>query len=356
MKNITYKQVIWLITYAALLFAVFINITPIIETVKSAAAVIQPLLLGAVFALSFDCLVCFFEKALFRNSGSKASRKVSVLLTMTCVVAVTAVMIGLLIPGIVRSIRQLADNVPVYIETLLGYLDDTSRLLGLDGSAGDAVVERWDGLRAAAATSVSALIATLFDLSKGIFKLLLGIIFSIYLLIDKERVKKAIRLALEILFKNNGAKAYAYTELFAIKFKRFISGQIIVAVILGTLCFLGMVIIGLPYAAIISVIIGITSIIPVLGGYLGAAAAVLLLVLENPVQALIFALFIFALQQFEGAVIYPKIVGGSIGIDGILVFIGVTLGAGFGGVWGLILGVPLIAVLYSAAKTNNNII
>ncbi|MEG2677927.1 MAG: AI-2E family transporter, partial [Oscillospiraceae bacterium] len=130
--------------------------------------------------------------------------------------------------------------------------------------------------------------------------------------------------------------------------KRFVSGQIAEGAILGILCFIGMLIIRLPYAGLISVLIALTSLIPIFGAYIGALPALLLLLLENPVQALIFIIFIVALQQFEGSVIYPKVVGEAIGLDGLLVFAGVTLGAGFGGLIGVIIGVPLTAVITKA--------
>jgi predicted PurR-regulated permease PerM len=192
-------------------------------------------------------------------------------------------------------------------------------------------------------------VGTIYGLAGGFMKLVLGFVFSIYILLDKKRIKLMLRRLLDALFsKKLSAKINGYVELCAVTFKSFISGQVVESLLLGGLCFIGMAVIGLPHASVISVLIGVTGIIPVLGAYIGAIPSALLLLLENPVQALVFLVFLIALQQFENAVIYPKVVGDAIGIDGLFVFIGVTLGAGLGGVMGLLVGVPLVAVVYAA--------
>ncbi|MEG0914090.1 MAG: AI-2E family transporter, partial [Oscillospiraceae bacterium] len=130
-------------------------------------------------------------------------------------------------------------------------------------------------------------------------------------------------------------------------FKRFISGQVLEAAILGMLCFIGMALIRLPYSALISLIVGVTAIVPILGAYIGIIPSALILLTEKPIYALVFIIYIVALQQFEGSVIYPKIVGDAIGIDGVFVFIGIILGMGIGGLRGILLGVPFMAFLYA---------
>jgi len=139
-----------------------------------------------------------------------------------------------------------------------------------------------------------------------------------------------------------------------VTFSRFIGGQLMEACILGILCFIGMMIIGIPYAPLISCFIGVTSLIPILGAYIGTIPSAFIILMEDPIKALIFVIFIIVLQQIEGDVIYPKVVGNAIGLDGLWVFVAITVGASVGGVMGMLIGVPLMAVIYSLVRQYTN--
>ena len=126
------------------------------------------------------------------------------------------------------------------------------------------------------------------------------------------------------------------------------------AIIIGVLCFIGMVILRIPYASTISVLVGFTALIPVFGAFIGTAIGAFLIFMVNPLQAIIFVIFIIVLQQFEGNLIYPRVVGKSVGLPGIWVFVAVTIGASINGVLGMVLSVPLVSILYSVLATNVN--
>ena len=324
------------------------NIESVIKAFNYVFYTVQPLLIGIILALSIDCLVCWFEKKIFTKTPPKVTRTISVASAVTCIVGVVVGIVWISVPDVAKSLSRLIESMPAYLDRALQYLDEAADLMGIKIPSSQSMLDDWTGLSNTIVESMSTIMITLYDLFIGTTRMILGFVFSIYVLLDKTRIKKMMRRVLDaVAGKKTGDRIYGYIELCAVTFKSFMTGQIVEALILGALCFVGMIVIGLPYASIISVLIGITSIIPVLGSYIGLIPSALLLLLENPVQALVFIIFIVALQQFESAVIYPKVVGNAIGIDGLLIFVGVTLGAGLGGVLGLIIGVPLVAVLYA---------
>jgi predicted PurR-regulated permease PerM len=196
---------------------------------------------------------------------------------------------------------------------------------------------------------------TLFDTTIGItssilgglFDGVLGVSFSIYILAEKEMLTRwAKKIVYAYLKEEKADKIVGFAKLTSQTFTNFITGQFIEAVIIGVLCFIGMSILRMPYASIISVLVGATALIPILGAYIGTIIGAFLILLVSPIKALIFVLFIIVLQQLEGNLIYPKVVGKSIGIPGILVLAAVTIGAKLFGVAGMLIGVPACAVIY----------
>jgi predicted PurR-regulated permease PerM len=182
-----------------------------------------------------------------------------------------------------------------------------------------------------------------------------GLAFSAYLLSSKERLLTQAK-KLQKAFMKPSTAARLNTVLTAANesFTSFITGQCTEAVILGALCILGMLIFGFPYATSIGIFVGVTSLIPVLGAYLGAAVGVLLIFQADPAKALLFIVFIIVLQQLEGNLIYPKVMGTSIGLPGLWVFAAVIIGGGLGGIVGMLFGVPVAATIYRLVRTAAN--
>lgn len=184
---------------------------------------------------------------------------------------------------------------------------------------------------------------------------LIGLIFAIYLLIGKESLISQFSRLMEHYLKPSWNEKVRYVAgIFNDSFHRFIVGQCIEAVVLGLLCILGMSIIRLPYAMMIGTLIGFTALIPVAGAYIGAGVGAFMILTVSPVQALIFLIFIVILQQLEGNLIYPKVVGSSIGLPGVWVLAAVTIGGGVMGISGMLLGVPTAAALYRLLRNDLN--
>jgi predicted PurR-regulated permease PerM len=192
--------------------------------------------------------------------------------------------------------------------------------------------------------NVAKLVSNVFS---GIITGLLSVIFSIYLLLSKDMLKKQAGMLFEAITtqKLRSKIKYVY-QTFDDCFRKYISGQCIEAVILGALCTVGMLILRLPYAAMIGAFVAFTALIPVAGAYIGAAVGAFMILTVSPMKALIFLVFIVILQQLEGNLIYPRVVGSSIGLPAIWVLAAVTVGGGIMGVVGMLLGVPVAAALY----------
>lgn len=352
LKNISYKQLLLLITYTVLLFAAIINIGAVIKALNYILHTIQPMLIGIVFALSMDCLVCSFEKNVFRKFAPRTGRVLSVALSVVVIISAIAALLWFSASDIITTVLRIAAKLPSYLDIIVNYVDGTAKSLGIESLLGEVLIADWSSIADKIGGSMSTVALTIYDFVEMITNVMLGFVFSIYVLLDKARIKSVLRRLLSAVFdKKLGERIYGYTELCAVTFKSFIAGQVLEAIIIGGLCFVGMVIIGLPYACVIAVLIGVTSVIPVIGAYIGAIPSALLLLLENPVQALVFIIFLLALQQFESAVIYPKVVGEAVGIDGMFVLTGVILGAGLGGIIGMLIGVPLVSVMHAAIRT-----
>jgi predicted PurR-regulated permease PerM len=204
------------------------------------------------------------------------------------------------------------------------------------------------GVAQAAMGAVSATVS-------GIAKFLIALIFAIYLLMGKETLGKQVNRLMDNYLLTSWNETIRYiVRVFDNSFHKFIVGQCIEAVVLGVLCILGMSLLRLPYAMMIGTLIGFTALIPVAGAYIGAGVGAFMILTVSPVKALIFLIFVVILQQLEGNLIYPKVVGSSIGLPGIWVLAAVTIGGGLMGIPGMLLGVPTVAAIYQLLKNNLN--
>jgi len=201
----------------------------------------------------------------------------------------------------------------------------------------------------------SAIFTTTVDISSSIinvlFNIIIGFVFAIYLLLSKEQLIRQIKdLMFRFINENRVKKIISLGHRSQDTFASFIHGQFVEALIIGTLSFIGMLVLNLPYPLVISALVGFTAIIPVFGALIGTSIGVFLILMVHPMKALWFLIFLLVLQQIEGNIIYPKVVGKSIGLPSIWVFSAVTIGASAFGVLGMLIGVPLCSILYSILK------
>jgi predicted PurR-regulated permease PerM len=253
---------------------------------------------------------------------------------------------SLIIPNLIKSISNLIGNFGEYYENFLIFynklrLRDNLGILARLGSS-------LDNLTAVTPDWLRRTLDRTTGIIGGLFNVLIGIIVSIYILAEKENMKRSITDFLKVTIPERRFEILSkYYRLVFSTFTKFVNGQLAEAFILGSLCYVGMVIFGFDYPLLISTIILLTALIPIAGALIGTIPSAFLLLLVNPMEAVWFLVFIIILQQIENNFIYPRVVGNSVGLPAILVFAGVLFGAGIGGVIGALLAVPLTAVLYA---------
>lgn len=359
--------------YSALLIGIFLLYLCIkywdgaISFISMALSAAAPLLLGAVIAYLLNILMGFFECHYFVKSKSrlvpKTKRPVCMLLAFISLLGIIALVIGLIVPELINCGKHLFAKVPVFIENTLDMLEKNENLaqyaLALESylptdwaawedklmSGAKAVLSGFGGVM----SSVVSVVGTVFS---SIVTLLVALIFSIYLLLDKEKLIGQMKKLISTYLPKADKKIIYVLRTFNESFHRFIVGQCTEAVVLGLLCMVGMWIFRFPYAMMIGVLIGFTALIPVAGAYIGAGVGAFMILTESPVQAILFLVFIVVLQQVEGNLIYPKVVGNSIGLPGMWVLAAITIGGGLMGVFGMLLAVPIVAAVYKLLQAD----
>lgn len=326
----------------------------LVTTVVGAA---MPLIIGGAVAYLVNILMANYERRWKDNPKkpelSKLRRPVCMLLAFLTLVAIVALVCGLIIP-------QLVDCVGLIIAELPGFMTKAIDLAEQWGLFSPEVISslesiNWNeqiGKLVGFVTSgigdvVGVVVSAVSSLFSFLVTALLSLIFSIYLLSGKEELaSQADRLAKRYLGSRIYGRMNYFLHILDDCFHRYIVGQCTEAVILGALCSLGMGILRLPYALMVGALVAFTALIPVAGAYIGAGVGAFMILTVDPFKALIFLIFIVVLQQLEGNLIYPRVVGSSMGLPGIWVLAAVTIGGGLAGILGMLLGVPLAAALY----------
>lgn len=325
----------------------------------------MPLLIGCVIAYPVNVLMSFYERHYFPRTQKpivqKSRRIVCLIAAFLTMIVIVAVIILLIVPEFVECIKLLISMIPGAIETALDYLeglhilpeDIFAMLEGIDWKSRVlAIVESiWSGV----GNVVDVAIKTLTSFFTGLVTALVALIFSLYLLIGKERVlSQCKRLLARYLPARANTWVLHVSDVLNDCFRRYVVGQCTEAVILGILCTIGMLIFRFPYATMIGALVAFTALIPVAGAYIGAIVGAFMIMTQSPLQAVFFVIFIVVLQQLEGNIIYPRVVGSSIGLPGIWVLAAVTVGGGVMGVFGMLLGVPLAAAIYRLLREDVN--
>lgn len=324
-----------------------------------------PLVVGAVIAYAVNILMSLYEGWYFPNSKKpavvKSRRLVCLLLSYASLIALAVLIVGMILPELVQSFTLLLQELTPLLRQLSVKLNDLSsdQLVALSGLfAADGTVN-WQDL---AVKVVNVLLTGLGDVMGSLvslvsatvstaFTAIVSVIFSIYLLMGKETLSRQCALVLKTYLKPSWYRHLLYfLETLHNCFRRFVVGQCTEAVILGLLCMGGMLLFQFPYASMVGALIGFTALIPVAGAYIGAGVGAFMIFTVSPIKALLFLVFISVLQQLEGNLIYPRVVGSSIGLPGIWVLAAVTIGGGVLGIGGMLLAVPLAATFYQILR------
>ncbi len=357
-----FKHLILLITYAVVLVVVIVKIDTVAGWLSAILSAFQPLFIGFAVAFVLNRPCNFFARLYeghLPGRTRQAARPLAVVTAYVILLAILAVLISLVVPELINSLQTFVNNMGTYAANLQGLYDWVVQTLDLEALAdlnlsaiiNDTLNKVLSGVLDALTTTVPHLISMTGVVVSAVVTGVLALVFSIYMLIGGPRLTaQCRRLAITYLPGRVADPLLSVTRLTADTFTRYVSGQLTEACILGVLCFLGMCLFQFDYAPLISVIIGVSALIPVAGAYIGAAVAVLLLVMIEPMQAVWFLIFLVVLQQLEGNIIYPRVVGTSLGLPGIWVLAAVTVGSSLLGFVGLVISVPVTAVLYTLLK------
>lgn len=326
----------------------------------------MPLILGAVLAYVLNILCVKLEKYFFPNTKIKILQKSRrALVILTTLVIVTLVMVGvfrLVLPQFFNALADFFKNIPSFFEGLSALLEkinhnsvisDQLESMNIDWSSVQSKVMKY--LTSGMGGVFGSTFKIVTGITKGFVNFILALTFAIYILATKEKLGRQIKKLAHAYLKNEHIQKVKYVvDIADDMFSHFIAGQVTEAIILGSLCSLGMIIFRFPYALSVGAFVSITALIPILGAWLGGIVGFLLIAVKSPIEAVFFIVFLLVLQQFESNVIYPRVVGTSIGLPGIWVLASITVGGGLGGIVGMLLGVPVAATIYQLLKNDTN--
>ena len=357
MKDKTRKDIIIIISYIALVIFALVNFSKIFTFLGKVISIFSPFLLGIILAFVLNVLNNFIEKKIFgkikpSKVWNKVKRPLCITLSLILVFLTIFFVMNLLIPQLKNSASLFTDTLPAYKEDIIGilnkfdvdestvnkvgeYLDNFGKVITdyIKGNSKDVITVTTE-----VATSVINII------SKGIITL----VFAIYMIAQKETLSRQINKVMRAYLKPKTINKINTVGTLANKtFSNFVTGQCLEALIFGSLVFVGMLIFRFPYASTIGVLLGFTALIPIFGAFIGTAIGFILIMMVSPVKAILFVVFIIVLQQIEGNLIYPRVVGKSIGLPGMWVLLSVTVGGSIGGILGMLIATPLCSLLYA---------
>ncbi|AUN15742.1 AI-2E family transporter [Paraclostridium sordellii] len=363
MKDFKMKNQILISTYIVVLAFLLLNINSVLKILGQSLSVFKPFIIGIAIAFLINIPMKCFEKRLItpllkksRLKNSKIfARILSLLLTLIILFVLISSFVNFVIPQLVKSTSSLVSGVPQYIDTLQSYATNYFSHIKLSDSMHTNILSGMEKLSnfvvKFANYFISNILGITFSITSAITNFLIGFIIAIYILLSKEKLLiQCKKVTYAFLSEKNANRAIDVSHLVCHKFSRFIAGQCTDGVILGTLCFIGMSIFKMPYALLVSTLIAIADLIPIFGTFIGTAIAAFIIFMVKPITALYFIIMIVVIQQIEGNLVYPFVVGNSIGLSSFWILVPIFVGSSTFGVLGIIIGVPLFSVIYTLAS------
>ena len=346
------------------LYFALLRLDSITNAVSMVIDVLKPILYGMVIAYLLNpivkqvdrILVPRLEKYMQKNRAKKCSRGIGVILSLVFLFALITALCNMLIPELVKSIRDLIITLPGQLNNVVDWFNhlqasDTAMGILMRNALeeGTTTLQNWlrTDLMPQVNTIMSNLTVGVLNILNEVLNFLIGLIVSVYLLFSKEQYSAQCKKMTYAFLKTNHANMLLHlTKKSNEIFGGFLIGKIIDSARIGVLCFIGLSLIKMPYTLLVSVIVGVTNVIPFFGPYIGAIPSAFLILLSDPKKGLYFIIFILVLQQIDGNVIGPKILGNSTGLSPFWVVFSILIGGGMFGFVGMIMGVPTFAVIY----------
>lgn len=368
------KQIAGLIVFTMLVYTIFINYEKVFAGIEFLWDLIFPFVLGAAIAFLLNLPMRGIEKLLRKltlwfqgrlaargnvkndNATGRLLRPVSLLLTFGCVIAVISIVIGVVLPQLVSTMESIGQAFMAWLPQFQDWLQNTfADNPEIEKYIGDIQID-WvavfDSVKNFIFNGATNILSHTFSATMGIISgvttFFIAVVFACYILMQKEKLESQARRIIKVTFSEKTVGKIDYVASLTHRiFCSFITGQCLEACILGFMFFVCMLIFRLPYALLIAVLIAFTALIPIVGAFIGCIVGALLILLIDPFKALFFVIMFLVLQQIEGNLIYPHVVGSSVGLPSIWVLMAVTIGGSLMGIVGMLIFIPLVSVIYS---------
>lgn len=365
MKKINLKLIISIVVAALAVYLITHYWPNIADFAGSIQAAATPIIFGFVLAYPINILMSFYERHFFpkkQTKGFSGVRKVVCLAgAVISIVGVVALVTVLVAPQFVACIKMLFAKIPPAADFVMTKLREnefiSKNLLNAlnEFDWQSKLADMAETIAAGVGTTVGAAFSALSSVFSTVANIIITVIISIYVLIERDRLLRQLKkIGSHYLPERIYNKASHILSVLNDSFHKFIVGQCLEAVILGVLCTIGMYLLRIPYAPMIGALMGFTALIPIFGGLIGAGVGAFLILMDSPIKALIFIVFVIILQQIEGNLIYPKVVGNSTGLPGLWVLAAVTVGGSVSGIIGMLIAVPIAATIYKLVRDDIN--
>ncbi len=357
------KTIIRYITRALVLLIIFawalVNLDVVLRFLGKVLALFTPFLIGGAIAFLINVVLNPLERCwnkVCKKAPAKLARPVCLTLSAVLVFGILFAVVFMMIPSLRESGDEFIQNIPMYVDEIGRWWADTVHfaakyniILPEYAIDSDLLIEKITTfINDEGSGIITVTWGAATSILSGLVDVLLAFVFALYLLAKKEVVADHLKKLITTVLSQKKAKPLlSIASLTNQTFTNFVSGQLTEAVIIGVLCFFGMLILRIPYAGAVSAFVAVTALVPIFGAWLGGGLGAFLILLAEPIKAVWFIVYLLILQQVEGNLIYPKVVGKSVGLPGLLVLMAVTIGGGAFGILGMLFSVPVCAVLYS---------
>ncbi len=352
------KHIIQIVAFGILLCCAILHLDIIWGVISGILSLLLPFILGGAIAFILNVPMKAIEKLLFRKNkkGQKWKRVLSYVITVILLLGIVALALVVIIPELVNTVKVLGTQVPKAIDSVRDWIQANSDKWPAIASAieeaeldfGSIASQASGVLQKVASGLVSSGVSLISGIVSGIVSFFIGVVFSVYVLFQKEKLSIQTKKIMYALLPEKKVKRIISIGVLTNQtFSNFLSGQCLEACILGAMFVIAMTIFQMPYAMLVGVLIALTALIPVVGAFIGCGVGAFLIVMVNPMQAFWFIVLFLVLQQIEGNLIYPRVVGGSIGLPSIWVLVAVSVGGSLFGILGILVFIPLCSVCYA---------
>lgn len=369
LNNKNVKKIRGLIIFTAIVCLAVLNFGAVVASIFFVIGIIKPFLIGGAIAFVLNIPMKGIEKGLFGRvknpKADKIKRPVSIFLSFAAVIFILVLVVNTVLPQVTKTMVELGNKIPAFLAETQIYLEklfaSQPQLLAVIDQLNPANVN-WDSMmngiidfmKNGLSNVLSSTVTVASNIISGVVNIFIALVFSFYILAQKEKLCDQIKRVLHAYTPKIYDRTLEIASLAGQNFGNFITGQCTEAVILGTMFVVSMAVLGFPYAVLVGVLIAFTALIPIVGAFIGCFVGAFLIMVDDPVKAIWFLVLFIVLQQVEGNLIYPHVVGNSVGLPSIWVLAAVTIGGSLMGVIGMLIFIPIVSTVYALLREDVN--